>query len=156
MDTRFAPYYPTAEHVAERMLKLGGLQPGERMFDLGSGDGRIVIQAAREFGAEATGVEIDPDLVRQSRARIAELGLDGRARIVEGDFMSQDYRSADVVTIYLTPRAVAELRPLLELQLKPGARVVVNSFNFENWTADEEVEMPDPVTMRRMLYLYRR
>ena len=156
MDTRFAPYYPTAENVAEQMLKLGGLQPGERMFDLGSGDGRIVIQAAREFGADATGVEIDPDLVRRSRARIAELGLDGRARIVEGDFMSQDYRTADVVTIYLTPRAVAELQPLLELQLKPGARVVVNSFNFENWTADEEVEMPDPVTIRRMLYLYRR
>ena len=155
-NSRFAPYYPTAENVVEQMLELGGLQPGERMFDLGSGDGRLVIRAAQQFGAIATGIELDPDLVRQSRTRITELGLEDRARIIEGDFMSQDYRAADLITIYLTPRAVAELQPLLEMHLKPGARVVVNSFNFENWAASEEKAIPDPVTLRRTLYLYRR
>ena len=155
--SRFAPYYPTADHVVDLMLQLGGLQPGERMFDLGSGDGRIVIRATQQYGADATGIELDPDLVRQSRARIEELGLSERARIVEGDFLHQNYAAADLVTLYLTPSAVSELSPILQGQLKPGARVVVNSFDFgELWTPSEEMTITDIRIGRRMLYLYRR
>lgn len=154
---RFAPYYPTHEHVVELMLRFGELAPGERMFDLGSGDGRIVIRAAQQFEADATGVELDPDLVRQSRARIAELGLERRARIIEGDLIAQNYSAADLVTAYLIPGAMEEVAAILRAQLRPGARVIVNSFDFgEHWSPSEEMAIPDANTGVRMLYLYRR
>src|SRR5215831_13292470 len=88
---RLAPYYPTPEIVVEKMLDLGGLKPGEKMFDLGSGDGRIVITAARKYKARATGVEFDPSLVKQSSERIRELGLQNTANIILGDLLLQDY-----------------------------------------------------------------
>src|SRR5690606_16399246 len=103
---KLAPYYPTPETVVERMLKLGGLKPGEKMYDLGSGDGRIVIMAADRFKANAVGVEFDEDLVKQSTARIRALGLEKRARIIHGDLLQQDYSDADLITIYLLPSAV--------------------------------------------------
>src|SRR6516165_2361314 len=84
---KLAPYYPTPETIVERMLQLGGLKAGEKMFDLGSGDGRIVIMAAQKFHAEAVGVELVPDLCRQSLARIRKLGLDKTAHIINGDLL---------------------------------------------------------------------
>ena len=88
---KLAPYYPTPETIVARMLQFGELKAGEKMFDLGSGDGRIVIMAARKFKADSTGVEFDKDLCRQSSERIKKLGLGRRARIVNGDIMKQDY-----------------------------------------------------------------
>src|SRR3954462_12991505 len=98
---KLAPYYPTPETIVEKMLELGGLKAGEKMFDLGSGDGRIVIIAARKYKADATGVEFDASLVKQSSARIKTLGLASTARIIHGDLLKQDYSSADLLTIYL-------------------------------------------------------
>src|SRR5579872_6457287 len=98
---KLAPYYPTPETIVEKMLQLGGLKAGEKMFDLGSGDGRIVIMAAQKFHAEAVGIELMPDLCRQSMARIRKLGLEGTAHIVNGDLLRQNYSSADLVTVYL-------------------------------------------------------
>ena len=91
---KLAPYYPTPETIVERMLQLGQLKAGEKMFDLGSGDGRIVIMAARKYHADATGVELDADLLEASSAKIRQLGLQKTARIIYGDILKQDYSSA--------------------------------------------------------------
>src|SRR5437868_15054788 len=88
---KLAPYYPTPQAIAEQMLKLGGLKPGEKMFDLGSGDGRIVIMAAQKFKADATGIEMDKDLYKQSTEKIRKLGLEKTARIINGDLFQQNY-----------------------------------------------------------------
>ncbi len=154
---KLAPYYPTPRIVVEKMLKLGGLRPGETMFDLGSGDGRVVIMAAREFKAKAIGVELDTDLYNQSMARIRKLGLQDRARIIHGDILKQDYSSADLVTVYLLPSSNDKVQPLLETQLKKGARVVSHDFEFSGWTPDEVEQIEDDGEGRsHTLYLYRR
>jgi protein-L-isoaspartate O-methyltransferase len=151
------PYYPTPAMVVDRMLKLAGLAPGEKMFDLGSGDGRIVIQAARKYGAHATGVEFDGALVKQSTQRIKRLGLTATARIVQGDLLKQDYSSADVLTIYLLPIANDKLIPILEKQLKPGARVVSHNTAFAPWTPEKvETIDDDGEGHSHRLYLYKR
>src|SRR5229473_337496 len=133
---KLAPYYPTPETIVEKMLQLGGLKAGEKMFDLGSGDGRIVIVAAQKFHAQAVGVELDKDLCKQSIARILKLGLEKNARIINGDLLKENYSSADLVTVYLLPDAVNnKVQPLLDKQLKKGARIVAKDFDFHNWTA---------------------
>ncbi|MGO9230875.1 MAG: SAM-dependent methyltransferase [Bryobacteraceae bacterium] len=155
---KLAPYYPTPETIVEQMLRLGGLKAGEKMYDLGSGDGRIVIMAAQRFHAEAVGVEIDPDLWRQSLARIAKLGLERTARIVHGDLLTQNYGSADLVTVYLLPDSInGKVEPLLDRQLKKGARVVAHDFEFRAWTADKVENIADDGEGRsHTLYLYRK
>ncbi|HEY1207315.1 MAG: class I SAM-dependent methyltransferase [Bryobacteraceae bacterium] len=154
---KLAPYYPTPERIVEQMLRLGELKPGEKMFDLGSGDGRIVIMAARKFRADATGVEFDDDLWKQSTDRIRSLDLEKRARIVHGDLMKQDYSSADLLTVYLLPGSNDKLRPLLEKQLKKGARVVAHDFEFADWTPEATKYIEDDGQGRsHTLYLYRR
>ncbi len=156
-DNKLAPYYPTPKLVVERMLKLGELKPGETMFDLGSGDGRIVIMAAKKFGAYAVGVEIDKDLVEASRRRVKKLGLEGKVKIIHGDILQQDYSSADLVTIYLLPTSNEKVRPLLEKQLKKGARVVCHDFDMSGWAPDQVEHIEDDGEGRsHTLYLYRR
>lgn len=151
---KLAPYYPTPESIVERMLDLAGLKTGEHMFDLGSGDGRIVIMAAQRFRAIATGVELDPDLVTSSTARIQQLGL-RNASIIYGDLLKQDYSSADVITVYLLPDALVRLRPVLDAQLKKGARVVAHDFPIEGWKPQKEITIADDGEGRsHMLYLY--
>src|SRR5580698_10586348 len=98
---KLAPYYPTPQTIVDKMLQLGGLKAGEKMYDLGSGDGRIVIMAAQKYHADAVGVELDKDLCRQSLDRIRKLGLERTAHIVNGDLLAQNYGSADLVTVYL-------------------------------------------------------
>src|SRR6202166_2871310 len=94
---KLAPYYPTPLTIVEKMLDLGGLKAGEKMFDLGSGDGRIVIMAAQKYRAAATGVELNDSLYRQSMDRIKSLGLIPDARVIHGDLLKQDYSSADLI-----------------------------------------------------------
>ena len=154
---RLAPYYPTPETIVEKMLRLGELKPGERMFDLGSGDGRIVIMAAHRFKADATGVELDKDLWKQSTDRIKSLGLEKRARIIHGDILRQDYSSADLITVYLLPGSNEKMRPILEKQLKKGARIVSHDFEFPVWTPEKVEQIEDDGEGRsHTLYLYRR
>jgi len=157
-DAKLAPYFPTPQTLVERMLELGGLKAGEKMYDLGSGDGRIVILAAQKFHAQAVGVELDPDLCRQSLERIRKLGLEKTARIVNGDLLEQNYSSADLVTVYLLPDAINnKVQPLLDRQLKKGARVVAHDFEFRNWTAEKVENIPDDGEGRsRTLFLYRK
>jgi len=155
---KLAPYYPTPETIVEKMLQLGGLRAGEKVFDLGSGDGRIVIMAAQKFHAEAVGVELDKDLVKRSMARIQKLGLEKSARILNGDLLKQNYSSADLVTVYLLPESIDnKVQPLLDKQLKKGARVVAHDFEFKNWTPEKVENIADDGEGRsHTLYLYRK
>lgn len=155
---KLAPYYPTPETIVERMLQLGGLKAGEKMFDLGSGDGRIVIMAAQKFHADAVGVELVPDLCRQSMARIRKLGLEKTAHIINGDLLKQNYSSADLVTVYLLPESIdKQVQPLLDKQLKKGARVVAHDFEFKAWTPEKVENIADDGEGRsHTLYLYRK
>jgi protein-L-isoaspartate O-methyltransferase len=152
-----APYYATPMSVVDRMLKLGGLQAGEKMFDLGSGDGRIVIMAARKYKADATGVEFDNALFKRSMQTIKSLGLAASARIIHGDLLRQDYASADLLTVYLLPVANEKLAPIFEKQLKKGARIVSHNSEFSGWTAVkvESIEN-DGEGHSHKLYLYQR
>src|SRR5215469_16574787 len=157
-EEKLAPYYPTPETIVERMLQLGGLKAGEKMFDLGSGDGRIVIMAAQKFHAEAVGVELVPDLCRQSLTRIRKLGLEKTAHIVNGDLLQQNYSSADLVTVYLLPESIDnKVQPLLDKQLKKGARVVAHDFEFKAWKPEKVENIADDGEGRsHTLYLYRK
>jgi 16S rRNA A1518/A1519 N6-dimethyltransferase RsmA/KsgA/DIM1 with predicted DNA glycosylase/AP lyase activity len=154
---KLAPYYPTPETIVEKMLQLGQLKAGEKMFDLGSGDGRIVIMAAEKFHAQATGVELDKDLWRHSMDLIRKLGLEKSARIVNGDLLKQNYSSADLVTVYLLPVSNDKVEPLLDRELKKGARVVSHDFEFKNWTPEKVDTVADDGEGRsHTLYLYRK
>jgi protein-L-isoaspartate O-methyltransferase len=154
---KLAPYYPTPETIVEKMLVLGELKPGEKVYDLGSGDGRIVIMAAKKFKANAVGVEFDDGLWKQSSARIAKLGLTARARIIHGDLLAQDYSDADLLTVYLLPMSNDKVTPILEKQLKKGARIVAHDFEFSAWKPDKIQDIDDDGQGRsHRLYLYRR
>ena len=154
---KLAPFYPTPETIVERMLQLGELKAGEKMFDLGSGDGRIVIMAAQKFHADATGVELDKDLAKQSTEKIRKLGLQKTARIVNGDLLKQSYGSADLITVYLLTVSNDKVLPLLERELKKGTRVVSHDYEFKSWTPEKVETIDDDGEGRsHTLYLYRR
>ena len=154
---KLAPYYPTPQLIVRKMLELGELKAGEKMFDLGSGDGRIVIMAAQKFDADATGVELDNDLWRQSSDKIRTLGLTKKARIIRGDVLKQDYSSADLITVYLLPLSNDKMRPVLEKQLKKGTRIVAHDFEFSDWTPVKTVDIDDDGEGRsHRLFLYQR
>jgi len=154
---KLAPYYPTPETIVEKMLQLGGLKAGEKVFDLGSGDGRIVIMAAQKFHAEAVGVELDKDLCKLSLDKIRKLGLERTARIINGDLLKENYSSADLVTVYLLPGFIDKVQPLLDIQLKKGARVVAHDFEFNNWTPEKVQNIADDGEGRsHTLFLYRK
>ena len=154
---KLAPYYPTPETIVQKMLQLGGLKAGEKMFDLGSGDGRIVIMAAEKFRANAVGVEWDKELFRQSMDKIQSLKLQKTARIINGDILQQDYSSADLIAVYLLPISNDKVRPILEKQLKKGARIVSHDFEFHDWKAEKTETIDDDGEGRsHTLFLYRR
>lgn len=154
---KLAPYYPTPETIVQKMLQLGGLKAGEKMFDLGSGDGRIVIMAAEKFHATAVGIELDKELYRESMDKIQSLRLQKTARIVNGDILQQDYSSADLVTVYLLPLSNDKVRPILDKQLKKGTRVVAHDFEFKDWKPEKVEPIEDDGEGRsHTLYLYRR
>ena len=111
--------------VVEKMLELAHLRPGEVLYDLGSGDGRIVIMAAQKFGVRAVGIELDPRRCKLSRERIDRLGLIEQVQIIQGDVLEQDLTPADVVTVYMTRYAMQKLTPRLDKFLRDGTRVVI-------------------------------
>jgi protein-L-isoaspartate O-methyltransferase len=154
---KLAPYYPTPEIIVEKMLRFGELKPGEKVYDLGSGDGRIVIAAAKKFKANAVGVEFDDSLAKQSSDRIAKLGLAALAHIIHGDLMLQDYSDADLLTVYLLPVSNDKVTPMLEKQLKKGTRIVAHDFEFSAWKPEKIQDIDDDGEGRsHRIYLYRR
>src|SRR5450432_1199071 len=155
---KLAPYYPTPETIVDKMLQLGGLKAGEKVYDLGSGDGRIIIMAAQKFHADAIGIELDKDLCKLSLDKIRKLHLEKNAHIVNGDLLKQNYSSADLVTVYLLPGFINnKVQPILDKQLKKGARVVAHDFEFRNWASEKVENIADDGEGRsHTLYLYRK
>jgi cyclopropane fatty-acyl-phospholipid synthase-like methyltransferase len=150
-----APFAPTPPEVVDRMLKLAEVSQSDLVYDLGSGDGRIVITAARRYGARAVGFEIDPLLVTHSQRRIKEAGLEDLAEIREQDIRTVDLAPASVVTIYLSPRANLRLRAAISQQLKPGSRVVSHFFGMDEWKPDRLEQLTDSAGLFRTVYLWR-
>src|SRR3954465_4794174 len=148
-----APYIPTPEVIVMRMLEAGHVKPDDVVYDLGSGDGRIVIMAAQKFGARAVGVEIMPDLCLKATQRIKSLGLDDRVRILEDSLFRVDLSPATVVTMFFLTTSNERLKPSLEKYLKPGARVVSNEFPIKGWKTTEVVHVKNG-TMNHSIYVY--
>lgn len=140
------PFVTTPDAVVERMLLLAGTRADDFVMDLGSGDGRIVIAAARSFGARGLGVEIDPTLVARSRENARRAGVDALARFEQGDVLASDLSRATVVTIYLLPWLVDRLQPKLMHELKPGTRIVAHAFAMKGWKPDrsERLQVAQP------------
>lgn len=137
------PYIPTPQPVVDTMLELGGLKEGDVLYDLGSGDGRIPITAAKEYGVRAVGIEIDPALISVSNANARAAGVEDLVEFQQGDLFSIDVSEASVVTLYLTEELNLRLRPKLLEELKPGARVVSHSYSMGDWVPDEQREVGD-------------
>jgi SAM-dependent methyltransferase len=145
---KIVPFVPSPQSVVDKMIELAGVKKGDIVYDLGSGDGRIVIAAAKK-GARAVGFEIDPDLVVESRANIQKAGVQESAEIRNQDILTVDLSGASVVTMYLLPDVNLKLRPNLQKQLKPGSRIVSHSFDMGDWKPDK-VEQVDG----RSIYLW--
>jgi predicted RNA methylase len=128
-----APYVPSPPQVVHQMLILAQLKPREVFFDLGAGDGRAVIMAAKDFGARAVGVELREDLVKKALSTVYENNLQDRVTIVNGDMFNVDLTSADVIFLYLTTSANEKVKPKLEVELKPGVRVVSHDYEIFGW-----------------------
>jgi hypothetical protein len=134
----FIPYVPTPDHVVERMLELAGTGKDDLVLDMGSGDGRIVVMAAKKFGARARGVEIDPKLVKEAEENAAKAGVSERTSFVAQDMFITPIADASVVTLYVLTAVNLELRPRLLAELKPGTRVVSHAFSMGGWLADKQ------------------
>ncbi|MGH9789236.1 MAG: SAM-dependent methyltransferase, partial [Candidatus Acidiferrales bacterium] len=145
-----APFVPTPMPTVEAMLELASVREGEVVFDVGSGDGRIVIAAAELLGARAVGIEVDEALVARSRKTVEEKGLAERVRIIHANALDVDLSPADVVTLYLTPDGLKVLRPHLEKTLRPGTRVVSHDFQILGWELAERRRVDG-----KEIYLYR-
>jgi protein-L-isoaspartate O-methyltransferase len=133
---KIVPFVPSPQFVVDKMIELAGVKKGDVVYDLGSGDGRIVI-AATKRGAKAVGFEIDPDLVGESRANIQKAGVQESAEIRNQDILTVDLSPASVVTMYLLPDVNLRMKPNLLSQLKPGSRVVSHSFDMGDWKPDK-------------------
>ena len=140
-DDGTVPFVSTPEAVVERMLYLAQPKAGERLVDLGSGDGRIVIEAARRYGVRGLGVEIDPALVRMAQENARRAGVEALASFEARDLFETDLRGAGVVTLYLLPEVNLKLLPRLIDQLRPGARIVSHDYEIGPWPYDEMIEL---------------
>jgi SAM-dependent methyltransferase len=135
------PYVPTPPPVVSAMLKLAQVKRGDVLYDLGSGDGRIVIAAAKRYGVRGTGVDIDPARIREANANARKAGVAGRVHFLNADLFDVDFSEATVVTLYLLPRINLQLRPKLLAELRPGSRIVSHGFDMGDWKPDRVVEV---------------
>ena len=151
------PYLPTTEPAVLAMLKLAGVKSGDVVYDLGCGDGRIVVAAAKNFGARAVGIDINPDRIAEARANAKKAGVEDRVRFEEADLFAADIREATVVTLFLLSSVNQRLRPKLQAELQPGARVVSNTFDMGDWKPDREATVEgveEKAYFSRKLYLW--
>ncbi len=128
-----APFVQTPIEVARKMIELAEVQPSDVIYDLGCGDGRIIITAAKEAGVRAVGVELREDLVERAKNEIKRLSLEDKVSVMHANFFDVNLKEADVVTMYLTSSANERLRPKLEGELRPGVRVISHDFKMNNW-----------------------
>jgi SAM-dependent methyltransferase len=136
------PYVPTRGDVVEEMLRMADVKPDDVVYDLGCGDGRIVIMAAQKFGARGVGIDIDPRRIEEARANAARAGVADRAEFRLGDLFNADIREATVVTLYLLPDVNVRLKPKLLRDLRPGTRIVSHDFTMgDDWPAERALKL---------------
>lgn len=139
-------YVPTSDTVVNAMLKLANVTEDDVVYDLGSGDGRIVIAAARNHGARGVGIDIDPERIEESNENARKAGVTDKVEFIEADLFESDFSEASVVTLYLLSSLNEKLRPILMQQLEPGTRVVSHAFGMGDWEP-EETQMVDGTTI---------
>jgi SAM-dependent methyltransferase len=152
---QLAPYVPTPQEVVDRMLQLGQVGKGDVIYDLGCGDGRIPITAAKRFGTRGVGVDIDPQRIAEANANAKKEGVAHLVSFKLQDAMATDVSDATVVTLYLLSASNLKLRPILTKQLKPGARIVSHAFSMGDWQPDKVDTFIDTSGTTRTLYLWK-
>jgi ubiquinone/menaquinone biosynthesis C-methylase UbiE len=135
------PYVPTPENVVEEMLKLANIHKGDILYDLGSGDGRIVITAAKKFGIKGVGIDINPERIKEANENAETAGVTDLVTFKQNDLFKEDISKATVVTLYLLPEVNLRLRPKLFKELKPGSRIISHDFDMGDWKPDKEVPL---------------
>jgi SAM-dependent methyltransferase len=133
-------WVPTPDEVVDRMLRMAQVTPNDYVVDLGAGDGKIAIAAAKKMGARSLGIEYNPEMAKHAQRQVERAGVQAKAKVVQGDIFASDFTSATVVTMYLLPALNMKLRPQI-LAMRPGTRVVSHSFNMEDWEPDETSSM---------------
>jgi SAM-dependent methyltransferase len=138
------PFVPTTDEAVQAMLKLAGVKKTDVVYDLGCGDGRIVIAAARDFGARGVGIDIDPQRIAEAKENARKAGVEKLVRFEENDLFEADIHEATVVTLFLLSSVNLKLRPKLLKDLKPGTRIVSNTFDMGDWNPEVELTVGDP------------
>jgi len=151
-----APWVPTPQPVVDRMLELAGVTDKDVLYDIGCGDGRIVITAARRYGTRGVGIDIDPAQIEASERNAAAAGVERQVRFIGMDATKADFSEATVVSLYLLPESNALMRPLLEAQLRPGSRVVCHNYTIPGWESKQvkSETMDDENGEKHLIYLY--
>jgi SAM-dependent methyltransferase len=151
------PYVPTTEEAVKAMLKLADVKSSDFVYDLGCGDGRIVITAAKEYGAHGVGIDINPERIAEAKQNAKKAGVENLVRFEENDLFDADIHEATVVTLFLLNSVNEKLRPKLLKDLKPGTRIVSNTFGMGDWKPDKGMNVGDPVegfSLSRKLFLW--
>jgi tRNA G37 N-methylase Trm5 len=134
-------YVPTPQEVVDRMLEVADVKKGDVLFDLGSGDGRIPVTAAKKFGIRAVGIDIDPDRIKEANANAQKNGVEHLVKFRNEDLFRANFREATVVTLYLLPDLNVKLRPKLWRELKPGTRIVSHQFDMGDWKPEKTIDL---------------
>lgn len=153
-EGKIVPYVPTPQKVVDRMLELAQVKKGDVVYDLGSGDGRIVITAAKEYGVKAIGFEIDPERIKESQQNIKKAGVEHLVEIRRQDIRTVDLSPASVLTMYLLPEVNMMIRPNIWREMKPGSRVVSHDFDMGDWKPLKTETIEDGSNWNHTLYLW--
>ena len=153
-EGKIVPYVPTPQAVVDRMLELAEVKKGDVVYDLGSGDGRIVVTAAKKYGVKAIGFEIDPQRIKESHENIKKAGVENLVEIRQQDIRTVDLSAATVLTMYLLPEVNLMIRPNIWKQMKPGSRVVSHDFDMGDWKPLKTEHIKDDSSWEHTLYLW--
>lgn len=153
-EGKIVPYVPTPQEVVDRMLDLAQVKKGDVLYDLGSGDGRIVVTAAQKFGVKAIGFEIDPQRIKESHENIRKAGVEKLVEIRQQDIRTVDLSEATVLTMYLLPEVNLMIRPNIWKQMKPGSRIVSHDFDMGDWKPLKTEHVKDASNWDHALYLW--
>jgi tRNA G37 N-methylase Trm5 len=153
-EGKIVPYVPTPQEVVDRMLELAQVKKGDVVYDLGSGDGRIVVTAAKKYGVKAIGFEIDPQRIKESHENIKKAGVENLVEIRQQDIRTVDLSAANVLTMYLLPEVNLMIRPNIWKQMKPGSRIVSHDFDMAEWKPLKTEHIKDGSSWDHTLYLW--
>ena len=153
-EGKIVPYVPTPQEVVDRMLELAEVKKGDVIYDLGSGDGRIVVTAAKKYGVKAIGFEIDPQRIKESHENIKKAGVGNLVEIRQQDIRTVDLSGASVLTMYLLPEVNLMIRPNIWKEMKPGSRVVSHDFDMGDWKPLKTEHIKDSTGWEHTLYLW--